>query len=439
MVSAGCGWPVMSRYFCSIWPSTPYAFAASPPRRLPGSARCTRLAADWYTSGPPPSSVAQPWMPPTSASPRPAGADNMPPPRLPLGERWPASPSTEPSICWALLTRFCRMPAPVCAPCWMPCSTAPPVWATCCCWLAWALIMAAWAVIDWVAEVISFWAASSDISPLATLMPSCWINCFWASLILSRFGLSVNTGLPSSPIVTMCGAVVSGVSAWPACGLGGGFQSGPLETSFELPCASISRTFGERASFCATVYVVSVGSGLPCSSLASCQTMLPSGPSMAMYVLPLRTTGCRSLARRLVDGSVPGTTWYASSPLFDGSYSTRPLPGTLMVLLSLTDSGLPSGPVTTVAVPSGLTRYGVLLMVVSEPEGSFGISMTVPVFGSRRLTGLVVVSSAAMTLPFASSLSSCALGVGVVLTDSGAALLGRSGTGFSLPSAGSLP
>src|SRR5215471_17893794 len=115
----------------------------------------------------------------------------------------------------------------------------------------------------------------------------------------------------------------------------------------------------ERGSFWATVYCTSDGRSV------SFQTISPLGPSYGTYVLPLRTTGCRSLARRLVDGSVPGTTWYASSPLFDGSYSTRPLPGTLMVLLSLTDSGLPSGPVTTVAVPSGLTRYGVLLMVVS--------------------------------------------------------------------------
>src|SRR5215471_3601233 len=154
---------------------------------------------------------------------------------------------------------------------------------------------------------------------------------------------------------------------------------------------------------------------------------MPPALSTAMYVLPLRTTGCRSLANRLVDGSVPGTTWYASSPDLDGSYSTRPLPGTFTVLLSLTEIGLPSGPVTMVAVPSGLTRYGVLLMVVSEPEGSFGMSMTVPVFGSRRLTGLVVVSSAAMTLPLPSSLSSCALGVGSLVADAGGALSGMSG------------
>src|SRR5215471_18923618 len=135
--------------------------------------------------------------------------------------------------------------------------------------LAAAFDCAADAVIALVAWVMMSLAWSLDRSPLATLTPSCWMSCFWASEMLRRLGLSVHLIEPSSWTWPTCRAVVSGVTIWPVCGLGGGFQSGPFETSFELPCWSISRTLGERGSFCAIVYVVSVGSGEPSCCLAS--------------------------------------------------------------------------------------------------------------------------------------------------------------------------
>src|SRR5215471_3740196 len=160
------------------------------------------------------------------------------------------------------------------------------------------------------------------------------------------------------------------------------------------------------------------------------------------------------------------------------------MPGTLNWLASFgAVSGFPSDPSTGVEDPSGLMTYIVSPTFVTEPAASFGTSMTVPVAGSRRLTGLVVVSPGGMTLPsgpilsswpvavgafgsatvvpvlgsrvnagcvvvspggmtlpFASSLSSWSLGV-AGSDDFGAALVGRPATGFSGPpgSLGSLP